>query len=59
MTARIKNLECNIETAIATYDGILAHNNRLKNDIDRLRRDKKNNRDSTATLTQTVANLEK
>lgn len=59
MTVRIKNLECSVETAIAAYDGILAHNNRLKGDIDRLRRVKKNNMDNTMTLMQAIAALEK
>lgn len=40
--AKIKNLEANLDKAINVYDDTLAQNNKLKADIDMLRREKKN-----------------
>lgn len=38
LVVKIKNLENNLEQTISNYDENLAHNNRLKTEIDRLRR---------------------
>lgn len=40
--AKIKNLQANLEKAINIYDDTLAQNNKLKAQIDMLRREKKN-----------------
>lgn len=38
LQSKIKNLEANLDKAISTYDDTVAHNNKLKGDIDMLRR---------------------
>ena len=42
LQAKVKNLEANLDKAISTYNDTVAHNNKLKADIDMLRREKKN-----------------
>lgn len=42
LQAKVKNLQANLDKAISTYNDTVAHNNKLKNDIDMLRREKKN-----------------
>lgn len=42
LQAKVKNLEANLDKAISTFNDTVAHNNKLKNDIDMLRRQKKN-----------------
>jgi hypothetical protein len=42
LQAKVKNLEANLDKAISTYNDTVAHNNKLKNDIDMLRREKRN-----------------
>ncbi len=38
LQAKVKNLEANLDKAISTFNDTVAHNNKLKNDIDMLRR---------------------
>ena len=38
MQAKIKNLEASLEKAVSTYDETVSHNNKLKQEIDMLRR---------------------
>lgn len=40
--SKIKNLEANLDKAIGVYDDTLSQNNKLKSEIDMLRREKKN-----------------
>ena len=42
MQAKIKNLEASLEKAVSIYDETVSHNNKLKSEIDMLRREKKN-----------------
>lgn len=42
LQSKVKNLEANLDKAISIYDDTVACNNRLKGDIDMLRREKKN-----------------
>lgn len=55
LQAKVKNLEANLDKAISTYNDTLAHNNKLKADIDMLRREKKNFTEMLAALEEQVA----
>ena len=38
LQAKVKNLEASLSKAIGTFDDTTAHNNKLKEEIDKLRR---------------------
>jgi hypothetical protein len=42
LQAKVKNLDANLDKTVSTYDDTIAYNNRLKGEIDMLRREKKN-----------------
>lgn len=52
--AKIKNLEASLDKAVSTYDETMAHNGKLKAEIDMLRREKKNYIDSQLILEQQI-----
>jgi chromosome segregation ATPase len=58
LQAKVKNLEANLDKAISTYNDTLAHNNKLKNDIDMLRREKKNYTEMLTSLEEQIGKYE-
>jgi uncharacterized protein involved in exopolysaccharide biosynthesis len=50
LNAKIKYLENSMEKGIATYNSALSKNNKLKNEINELRKDKKIQRDAYCAL---------
>lgn len=58
LQSKIKNLEANLSKAVSTYDDTVAHNNTLKQDIDRLRREKKNYLEMQKFLDDQIAHFE-
>jgi cell division protein FtsB len=58
LQAKVKNLEANLEKAIGTYDDTLAHNHKLKNEIDMLRREKKNFLETQKILDERIKKYE-
>ena len=54
LQAKVKNLEANLDKAISTYNDTVAHNNKLKNDIDMLRREKRNYTEMLSSLEEQV-----
>jgi chromosome segregation ATPase len=57
LNAKIKYLENSMEKSIAAYNGALSKNNKLKNEINELRKDKKSQREAYCTLEQKVEEL--
>jgi chromosome segregation ATPase len=58
LQAKVKNLEANLDKAISTYNDTVAHNHKLKNDIDMLRREKKNYTEMLSSLEQQIEKYE-
>lgn len=58
LQAKVKNLEANLDKAISTYNDTVAHNNKLKNDIDMLRREKRNYTEMLASLEEQIGKYE-
>jgi chromosome segregation ATPase len=58
LQAKVKNLEANLDKAISTFNDTVAHNNKLKNDIDMLRREKKNYIEMLGSLEQQIQKYE-
>ena len=58
LQAKVKNLEANLDKAISTYNDTVAHNHKLKNDIDMLRREKKNYTEMLSSLEQQIQKYE-
>ncbi len=58
LQAKVKNLEANLDKAISTYNDTVAHNNKLKNDIDMLRREKRNYTEMLSSLEEQVKKYE-
>lgn len=58
LQAKVKNLEANLEKAIATYDDTISHNNKLKSEIDMLRREKKSFLDTHKILDEKIQKYE-
>jgi chromosome segregation ATPase len=58
LQAKVKNLEANLDKAISTYNDTVAHNNKLKNDIDMLRREKKNYTEMLTSLEDQINKYE-
>ena len=56
--AKVKNLEANLDKAISTYNDTVAHNNKLKSDIDMLRREKKNYLQMLTSLEEQIGEYE-
>lgn len=54
LQAKVKNLEANLDKAISTYNDTVAHNNKLKSDIDMLRREKKNYTEMLSSLEEQI-----
>lgn len=52
--AKIKSLEGTLEKSVSVYDDTLAENNKLKAEIDRLRRDKKNYKEIHRNLEEQI-----
>jgi hypothetical protein len=57
LNAKIKYLENNVEKGIAAYNDALSKNNKLKNEINELRKDKKSQREAYCVLEQKVEKL--
>ena len=57
INARIKCLEGNLEKSIAAYNEALSKNNSLKNEIDELRKDKKNQMDAYRKLNSRIEEI--
>jgi uncharacterized coiled-coil DUF342 family protein len=58
LQAKVKNLEANLDKAISTYNDTVAHNNKLKADIDMLRREKRNYTEMLASLEEQITKYE-
>lgn len=58
LQAKVKNLEANLDKAISTYNDTVAHNNKLKNDIDMLRREKRNYTEMLTSLEEQIGKYE-
>lgn len=52
--SKIKSLEGTLDKSISLYDDTLAENNKLRTEIDRLRRDKKNYREIHKNLEEQI-----
>lgn len=58
LQAKVKNLEANLDKAISTFNDTVAHNNKLKTDIDMLRREKKNFIEMLGSLEEQIKKYE-
>lgn len=54
LQAKVKNLEANLDKAISSFNDTVAHNNKLKSDIDMLRRGKKNYVEMLSSLEEQI-----
>lgn len=52
--SKIKSLEGTLDKSVSLYDDTLAENNKLRAEIDRLRRDKKNYREIHKNLEEKI-----
>ena len=55
LQAKVKNLEANLDKAISTFNDTVANNNKLKNEIDMLRREKKNYLEMLSSLEEQIS----
>ena len=58
LQAKVKNLQANLDKAISTFNDTVANNNKLKNEIDMLRREKKNYLEMLSSLEQQISRYE-
>ena len=58
LQAKVKNLEANLDKAISTFNDTVANNNKLKNEIDMLRREKKNYQEMLSSLEEQINRYE-
>ena len=58
LQAKVKNLEANLDKAISTFNDTVANNNKLKNEIDMLRREKKNYLEMLSSLEEQISRYE-
>ena len=55
---KIKSLEANLDKAVNVYDETISQNNKLKAEIDMLRREKKNFKEIYSSLEEQIAQAE-
>lgn len=58
LQAKVKNLEANLDKAISTFNDTVANNNKLKGEIDMLRREKKNYQEMLSSLEEQIKRYE-
>ena len=58
LQAKVKNLEANLDKAISTFNDTVANNNKLKSEIDMLRREKKNYQEMLSSLEEQIKRYE-